>query len=417
MEPENQLSLAAPTLTGKASSVSSAAVGKPVSKVKGEGYFNDRLESVRGIAAMMVALSHSIVMVPCFGWQVSILYVLQRVMNGRAAVTLFFVLSGLVLGLSLRRGRETFPVELTEFYIRRFFRIYPAFLFCTLTILVYLTFFFSDLPVPNAGEWFEKLFGVYHDPLTAGRVAGNLVFSSNSLNLVTWTLQVEMVCSLLLPFIHRLAVRASLGWRLALLGGVIGVGFIPQTYPHPMSFMFMFYAGYLIPLIGPSVVGYLRQTRQRAIWVMAGALILLLGSGLVRGRQLIIEEGLLIETFGASVLIACLLYGKDFGFYKLLDHSVTRFYGRISYSLYLWHLFCLFLVSRNVIVRIPKECLWRYSLLWALVLWLLSALAATLMAYVSYRFIEKPLIKLSKEICRRLNSGGRIGKALGQVAH
>jgi peptidoglycan/LPS O-acetylase OafA/YrhL len=80
------------------------------------------LQSLRGIAAFVVAASH-----------LSMVYTLPRaarlsldcVLNAHAAVILFFVLSGFVLTASLVRNELSFP-SIVAFYVRRVFRLYPA---------------------------------------------------------------------------------------------------------------------------------------------------------------------------------------------------------------------------------------------------------------------------------------------------
>ena len=77
--------------------------------------FNKNLESLRGVAALMVALCHCLLVLSVDGidniWfahfdelngvQSAITRCLLVFLNGGAAVTVFFVLSGYVLGLSL----------------------------------------------------------------------------------------------------------------------------------------------------------------------------------------------------------------------------------------------------------------------------------------------------------------------------
>jgi len=51
----------------------------------------------------------------------------DRTFNGQAAVEVFFVLSGCVLALSLMSGSAANkPSWVKTFYVKRFFRIYPA---------------------------------------------------------------------------------------------------------------------------------------------------------------------------------------------------------------------------------------------------------------------------------------------------
>ena len=98
------------------------------------------LESVRGLAAMSVALFHSAHVIPIEGnrevyritlWHLDSLTVgamrlIMVVFSGGPPVSLFFVLSGFVLMLALIRD-ERAPLSLsTAFAGRRFFRIYPA---------------------------------------------------------------------------------------------------------------------------------------------------------------------------------------------------------------------------------------------------------------------------------------------------
>jgi peptidoglycan/LPS O-acetylase OafA/YrhL len=79
------------------------------------------LESIRGLAALSVALFHSFHLLPVDGirvydrtlWSVSsadglLMRLIMIPFNGGAAVSLFFVLSGFVLALSLRRDDRAF---------------------------------------------------------------------------------------------------------------------------------------------------------------------------------------------------------------------------------------------------------------------------------------------------------------------
>src|SRR4051812_24934695 len=73
----------------------------------------DGLDAVRGIAALMVAWGHSFIAVKFSGqdllwtrpepagWDARIVSALMYAFDGTVAVTTFFILSGIVLGLSL----------------------------------------------------------------------------------------------------------------------------------------------------------------------------------------------------------------------------------------------------------------------------------------------------------------------------
>src|ERR1700722_17245824 len=107
------------------------------------------LESLRGIAALSVALYHSFHLIPILGvrvydhrlWDVPsaqalLIRLIMVLFNGSAAVSLFFVLSGFVLALSLRRDKLSLPVKGWAFLLRRFIRIYPSLAINILLIFV-----------------------------------------------------------------------------------------------------------------------------------------------------------------------------------------------------------------------------------------------------------------------------------------
>src|SRR6266496_177159 len=102
---------------------------------RGSTPFITRLESLRGVAAMTVAIGHSFRVFHGDGAQALASTWIDRVFNGNAAVTLFFVLSGYVLGLSLRNASAFSVRSMGAFGVRRFFRIYPVFLLSTLVVL------------------------------------------------------------------------------------------------------------------------------------------------------------------------------------------------------------------------------------------------------------------------------------------
>src|ERR1700689_3511884 len=80
-----------------------------------------QLDGIRGFAAAQVMFAHVL------GATGAAAYVpaIDTATTGGSAVILFFVLSGLVLSLPYYHGRK---MHLSEFYVRRVFRIYPAFL-------------------------------------------------------------------------------------------------------------------------------------------------------------------------------------------------------------------------------------------------------------------------------------------------
>jgi peptidoglycan/LPS O-acetylase OafA/YrhL len=91
------------------------------------------LQSLRGISAVTVMISHCLV---DYG-PAPLLTRISSVFNGRAAVVIFFVLSGYVLTRSLQRSQFNRGAVL-RFYARRIFRLYPAIWVASVLGLAYL---------------------------------------------------------------------------------------------------------------------------------------------------------------------------------------------------------------------------------------------------------------------------------------
>jgi peptidoglycan/LPS O-acetylase OafA/YrhL len=178
-------------------------VATPWERVPG---FLGRVESLRGLAALMVAICHSQLVFVVDGhedlWRLNISHVqglqafatkmLLIVFNGGAAVSLFFVISGLVLGLSLDRQKDEILRSSVSFLLRRALRIYPALILSLLLVQAWLPLIYPAPDYVGASLMFQPLYRV---PQAADFFA-NLFFVSNQMNPVIWTLKIEMEVAL-----------------------------------------------------------------------------------------------------------------------------------------------------------------------------------------------------------------------------
>ena len=183
------------------------------------------------MAAVMVAVWHTFAIFPGSGLQAVPVEWIRKLSNGNAAVTLFFILSGYVLGLSLRKSKECSTQRFFSFGVRRLFRIYPSFLFATLLVVGCLSY--SHFVGGLFPTWFNSA-GDYRAPeLNPNRPPGlgvliaNLLLWDPSINYVTWTLGIELRCSLLLPLLYWWSSRLSAGswtrwWNLPSTNGCSG---------------------------------------------------------------------------------------------------------------------------------------------------------------------------------------------------
>lgn len=118
------------------------------------------LQSIRGIAAIVVLLHHASFL---FATTPHFRYWSEVVLNAHAAVMLFFVLSGYVLSRSLS-GPELDLKRIGEFYLARAFRIYPALWLACVVGLIYLAFLHFETPTLNISNWYLGFFKTFHLP-------------------------------------------------------------------------------------------------------------------------------------------------------------------------------------------------------------------------------------------------------------
>ncbi len=234
------------------------------------------LDSLRGLAALMVAIGHSFIAITFGGvdklWVTPIWLIepndaifaklILFVGNGGSAVTVFFVLSGVVLGLSLDRDYSSWHVSYLRFLIKRVFRVYPAHFLVLLSVVAILFIFSAINPgtFAHASTWFNW----YYRNLPNGEsIARNLVLMDVFLNPVTWTLKVEMAVALTFPFLHSLSRIES---SKVILSFVFLIGLYILGFLNPGSFflphLYEFYLGLMIPLYLPMLMGELKNSTK-----------------------------------------------------------------------------------------------------------------------------------------------------------
>ena len=149
------------------------------------------LDSLRGIAALIVVLHHARLMFPeTPAW---IKYTPLRVLiSGQSAVILFFILSGFVLYLTLCSKNVH---SSWSFAIKRFARIYPPFCVAILLSAV-LWYMVAPMPMSGVGDWANDLNWQLKPTLSV--VLGHLAMPDDealySLDNVMWSLVMNSGC-------------------------------------------------------------------------------------------------------------------------------------------------------------------------------------------------------------------------------
>lgn len=162
------------------------------------------LDSLRGIAALIVVISHYSVLYTDYTSYFDI-FPLSILLEARSAVGLFFCLSGFVLSISFFKGK----VNYSEYLIKRFFRIYiPYVISAFMAMLAYKSFSYNGIDALS--DWFN---GAWTTPLSLSNILDHILFivefDNGIFNPVYWSLVIEMRISILFFFLIYTAIRLN----------------------------------------------------------------------------------------------------------------------------------------------------------------------------------------------------------------
>ncbi len=359
------------------------------------GNRDDALDGLRAIAALMVVFFHCGVE----------LRVRRFVLPGFSGVHLFFVLSGYLISrpfLARLLNKQSLP-SWRNYAARRFCRIYPTY-FVALVVFVAMRLA-ARLHPPTFGDVLLHALLIFNWGEPAQFLA---------INIVMWTLAIEVQFYVILP------AAAAIARKLAPGGGRVAALLIPlafvmvglvsrgteyvSTSPGgsrfrlPFSFLDLFAMGIFVAYLDLTQASFLRaRLRLRQLLALFAAAVLF-GTN----YWLVTAGG--GDWLSPPTLALCCLYPAFvcMGFALILLVVVTRtrssvafltsppltFVGRISYSIYLFHVG----VGYFLLTRLPRglgDWLGSRPPIYAL-----AQLAPVLVvSYLVYRAVELPSLR------------------------
>ncbi len=278
------------------------------------------LDGLRAIAVLVVMLVHAN---------------FQFGLNGGLGVSVFFALSGfLITTLLLEEFRKNNHISFKGFYIRRTMRLFPPLYVMLICIFIYAHFFREGLEQKN----------IYQDIISAGLYVYNIAYcwgwSTKFILLYhTWSLGVEEQFYLLWPLILFFGIKKNMlgKLQLAVLFFILGTVLLKSIGSFPLL------AGSIIKesiFIG-CLAALARWTGliykvPSAVATISFFIILILGTIPLK----LPHYDLLFNVCGvlSSLIILHLAYTKESFISRTLSNNTMVFVGKISYSLYLWHL-------------------------------------------------------------------------------
>jgi peptidoglycan/LPS O-acetylase OafA/YrhL len=340
------------------------------------------LQSVRGLAATMVMLSHCCLL---FATGPGFLFWSQVLINAHAALVIFFTLSGFVLARALS-GPALDNSRIALFYASRVFRLYPALWLALGLSLLYMLFLHHQVPLHGQSVWYS---GYYSTPATFGKILRDAVLPSRPVYLaISQSIYVEMIGSFLIPF-FVLAARKSLG--LPLIVVLIVVGEAADRFNFQVG-VFSFLPAFMIGALGFRYfeqIGLLARRGYVLLPMLAGLLFFRLLSPAWRFET---NYSAFVPTIAESFFAGPLVVGIAHRRVPILTHPAFARLGDVSYSIYLLHFTVMATLAKLV------QYMTRWGELRALLLMFCVTAVTLPLAGMSYRFIELTGIALGKRL-------------------
>ena len=323
-----------------------------VHAVEGKSLQLYSLDALRGIAALMVALFH----IKKYIWKTDTSFWWQSVLQeGYLGVYMFFVISGFIIPYSLS-GKDYTIAKFFRFMGKRLLRLHPPYVLFILLLLFW-----------NYGLYTFKGWGnpVFYDVrqflLNVSWTAP--FFGAKWIVIIFWTLAVEFQYYMLTGLTHPLLMRYRAAPYL-MTTACIGLGYLI-----PSQFLTIFHY-YIFFAIGfQTFLFYTGRTGRVEFMIFMTA-----------ASAFILYSGLFMALLATLLTVAGIFLLKK-------DYAVPRFLGNISYSLYLSHGLAGGAVAIFTVGRWPEG-----------VRFITAVTVAVIFAFIYWRLVERPFIRLSKKI-------------------
>jgi peptidoglycan/LPS O-acetylase OafA/YrhL len=322
------------------------------------------IDGLRAIAVLPIVLFHA---------------GLPGVSGGFVGVDIFFVISGYLITAIVLREIEEDRFTLAGFYKRRILRIFPALSVLLIVALALGATVLLPFELKELGK----------SAIAATMFVANLFFWRDASYfsgaaetrplLHTWSLGVEEqfyifypIGLLLLFRWHRQAIIVGLASSLA--AGVYLTFSLPSA-----AFYLLPSRAWELGVGAAAAVGFFPESGRRTALAMIGLVLIAAGIFFIRPNLGFPVPAALAPAMGAALVIA---YGQDTPVHRALGK--LRWFGLISYSLYLWHwpIITFYRLTTGTHLGVGET---------------VALLAASLVAAsLSYYFVEQPFLRSAR---------------------
>lgn len=340
------------------------------------------LDGLRGIAIILVFIGHAKNTVPFISgiWRTIL-------GNSHLGVMIFFVLSGyLITRLLIHEHAKTNTINIRKFYLRRALRIFPIY-YLYLLIIAICVYGFKIIELPFDYLWTTALYlANYRQFFTSASVSIDYKFIGHF-----WTLSLEEQYYMVWPSVLLLfgfeKTKRFLPFVLAAypLLRLASYFLFPSSRGqigmmlHTMgdSILWGCYAALLEkfhPKLIEDFISKMQKFKPAPFLILFSLFIIIPLITTKLGGNFLMTVGMCLEGALTAIFLLYILNAKPASF-EFLNNRTLSFIGVLSYSIYIWHM--LILRNNHFTSNFPLN--------------LILTLSA---AYISYTFIEKPIMNL-----------------------
>ena len=359
--------------------------------MKKASLYYPELDGLRFFAFLLVLIHHAPYMKSITLWKTLSLY-------GWMGVDLFLCLSAFLFArLLFVEYQEKGNINIGYFYLRRALRIWPLYFFFVGMMLI-LTI--------QENSWnttiTQRLIGMltFTDNLFAAKIGYNVVILYSA---HIWTISYEEQFYLIIPWVLRKLYQLKHSTTAVILIIVILIGssiraiFIYADVQHPAIWVLPI--THFESIFGGLMVGlglFDKYLKRIPGWVLllAGVFALYMVTWLPNVNKI---QWKLMLTYpligiGTSLVLFAVMNGNLGPLSNLLKNKILGYLGKISYGLYVFHLYGLELSYNYTSVFVSQERL----LVYPATNLLLSLIITVVISMASYQLLEKPFLRLKE---------------------
>ncbi|CAM2888131.1 acetyltransferase [Legionella steigerwaltii] len=310
--------------------------------------------------------------------------------SGFIGVDVFFVISGFLITRIIHESLQQGSFSFSDFYNRRLWRLQPVFICLLLSTTAFALLFFlpDDLMQYSRSARKTSLFlsNLFFDKTTTDYFSPD----THQIPLLhTWSLSIEWQCYFLLPCLiyglHRFSPKRYL---IPLLIGLTFIAFLGSLYNSKTlsAHTYYLFSSRIFEFLIGSCVVFIPVTffvKNKYLLNLLGSLALITLLYLASSNPILAgypNEYAFAVCIATGLLILIGTCSPRNILSQFLSSKPLVFIGLLSYSLYIWHWVVFSFLRYQSILETPFVLLGAFGLTFVL-------------AYLSWRFIEKPSIR------------------------